>query len=146
MQDIIDAVRKSWSWCITDPKQVLAKNAFGNLLVRDSSDQIWRLCPEELEAKVVAKGKEGYQALMKDADFRNDWDMPELREAAREELGSLDEGQVYCLKRPGVLGGDYSVENVAKMSFLELLAYSGKLAKQVADTPDGEQIELDWEA
>lgn len=144
MEELIDVVRASWQWRIVEPKQIMATSSFGNILIRDSDDQIWRLCPEELQAEIVAKGKDEYQALVSDAEFKEDWNMPELCEAATAELGPLDKGQVFCLKRPGVLGGEYSMKNVGKISLLELLACSGDLAKQIEGVPEGEDIEIDW--
>jgi len=37
-----------------DEIEVVAVNAFGNLLIRDNGGQIWRLCPEDLSCRVVA--------------------------------------------------------------------------------------------
>jgi len=53
MNHIIEEIIQAWSWKISTPKQVLAISGFGNILVKDTSDNIWRICPEELEAEIV---------------------------------------------------------------------------------------------
>jgi len=41
-----------------------------------------------------------------------------------------------------VLGSDYEVENIAKISFDELISISGDLALQINDLKDGQKIKL----
>jgi hypothetical protein len=56
--------------------------------------------------------------------------------------GSLKDGQVYYLVVPGILGRKYAEDNIRKISLVELLAYSGDMAHQIDNVPDGAQVKI----
>jgi len=139
----IEAIKNSWGWTGLDPLEVIAMNEFGNLLIRDKSACIWRLCPEDLYCKIVAPSETEYRDLLENAEFIDDWEMKTLVQAVREMLGVLEEGRRYCLKLPGPVGGTYSSDNLTTLRLIELIEFSGYLANQIKDIPDGTQIRLD---
>ncbi|QQS42319.1 MAG: DUF1851 domain-containing protein [Acidobacteriota bacterium] len=141
--NLIDAIRESWGWTGVEPEEVVKENAFGNLLIRDVDGRFWRLCPEDLYCEVIAQDQDELDGLFADPEFLEDWRMEELVRQAEEVLGPLGEDQKYCLVIPGVLGGEYSVSNIARLPLGELIAVSGDLAKQIADVPDGGQVRLE---
>ena len=49
---------------------------------------------------------------------------------------------MYYLVVPGCLGGEYAEENIRKITMRELLAYSGDMARQIDDVPDGGSVEI----
>ncbi|MEC7291070.1 MAG: T6SS immunity protein Tdi1 domain-containing protein [Pseudomonadota bacterium] len=140
-QKLLAAVRLAWGWVGIEPKQVVAVNAFGNLLLEDNAGQYWRICPEELFAKIVADNEQSYNGLMADADFLEDWEMVRLVEVAGRNLGAPDAGKCFCLKLPGVLGGQYQPENFGVISIEELILSSGDIAQQIKDIPDGGTVQ-----
>jgi hypothetical protein len=89
---------------------------------------------------LIAKSAIELATLRKNEDFILDWDMTVLVERAEAFLGALEEGEVYYLVVPGILGGKYSEENIRKLSFTNLLAYSGDMAQQIDDVADGESV------
>ncbi len=139
---MIDVIKNAWGWCGIEPAEVVGENAFGNVLIRDIRGCYWRLCPEDLACTVVAENPDQFSKLINDADFLTDWDVRLWVEQAVAKLGSLLEGQKYCLKVASVLGGAYDAENFGIISFKELLSFSGYLAEQIRDLPDGAQIKL----
>ena len=139
---LVDAVRTTWSWCGIEPVEVVGENDFGNLMVKDVHGKYWRLCPENLSCTVVAENREELDALSKDQEFLRDWHMNALVDYAYERLGVLPEGRKYCLKIPGVLGGEYGGDNVATIGLEELIGASGHLAKQIKDLPDGAKVRI----
>jgi len=68
--------------------------------------------------------------------------MQALVEKAQEHLGPLTEGRKYCLVTPGVLGGEYAISNIKTVPLIELIRFSGDLANQIKDLPDGAQVQL----
>lgn len=136
------SVRDAWGWTGIQPVEVVAENAFGNLLVRDDAGRYWRICPEDLSCQVVADSRDALDQLLEDAEFTIDWCMESLVEEARLRLGPLPEGRKYCLKIPGALGGTYGGDNLATLPLVELISASGAIAKQIAHLPDGAQIRL----
>ena len=137
---LINAIQKAWGWQDFQAMEVITTNAFGNVIFKDSQGQFWRLMPEELECEMLAQDSVQYDALLQGEEFHLDWSMEALVQAAFQSVGSLDDGQCYCLKVPGTLGGDYAPPNLGKISILEAISNSGNLALQIKDLPDGAKI------
>jgi hypothetical protein len=62
-----------------------------------------------------------------------------LAEEAAAVHGMRPDVRRFCLKIPAVLGGAYAVENVGTIAVAELLHFSGDVAQQIRDLPDGTQ-------
>ena len=140
--DLLDDVRNAWGWTGIEPVNLIDDNDFGNLIIEDVRGQYWRLCPEDLYCKVVAGNREELDRLAKDQEFLSDWHMRGLVDEAFQQLGALASGHKYCLKIPGVLGGEYGGNNLGTISFDELIRASGDIAQQIAGLPDGTFVEL----
>ncbi len=106
-------------------------NAFGNLLVEDTSGRIWRICPEELSCTIVAATFQEFQALRTSRSFGEDWAMGRLVDLATSLFGTPESGRCFCLKIPATLGGGYERHNLATISLSELIAASGHIARQI---------------
>ena len=140
--NLVEELRESWGWVGLDPIEVVGENDFGNLIIKDKSGRYWRLCPEELSCEVVAHNREELDALSHNQEFLHDWYMRNLVTEAKEKLGPLAEGRKYCLKIPGILGGEYGGSNLATVPLVELVRFSGDVANQIKDLPSGTKIEL----
>ena len=139
---IVATIKQWWGWTGIEPIEVVAINAFGNVLVRDRASRTWRICPEDLYCRVVAEDAAQLGQLLKDAGFIEDWEMSALVHAAREKLGPLAEGRRYCLKVPGPIGGAYDAENIATAPIEDIISLSGDIANQIKDLPEGANITL----
>lgn len=140
--NLVEEIRRSWGWTGMDPTEVVSENQFGNLIVKDSDGRCWRLCPEDCYCKVIAESRAELDALSMDQDFLQDWHMTPLVSLATDRCGPLVDGRKYCLKIPGILGGAYGGENLATAPLVELVRFSGDIARQVEELPDGSPIEL----
>ena len=140
--DLLGTIKNAWGWVGLAPAAVLEVNAFGNILVTALDGQVWRICPEELSADVVGASLAEFGKVRRQPEFVEDWNMTAMVDEARRTLGQLGEGWCYCLKIPGVLGGEYGGDNLATISLQELVGASGDLAKQVSELPDGAQVRL----
>lgn len=140
--DLVAIIKQEWGWVGIDPARVLDENAFGNLLVQDHAGRIWRLMPEELSCEVIAESQAELAAFTRTPEFRHDWHMSALVREAQGRLGTLAPGNKYCLKIPGPLGGEYGGNNLGDISFGELIAASGHMARELEGLPDGTHIRL----
>ena len=140
--ELTELILGAWGWTGIKPAEVVGENAFGNLMVRDEHGQYWRICPEDLYCKVIASNRAELDAMSKDQAFLEDWYMEGLVEQAEERLGPLSPGRKYCLKIPGVLGGEYGGDNLASLMLSELIDVSGHIARQVHGLPPGTQVQL----
>ncbi|MRJ44238.1 DUF1851 domain-containing protein [Idiomarina loihiensis] len=139
---IIQEIKGSWGWIGIEPLAIVGENDFGNLMIEDVDGKFWRLCPEDVYCEVVAKDRGELDQLSQDQDFLEDWYMQALVEQAKESLGALSEGRKYCLVIPAALGGEYGISNIKTVPLVELVRFSGDLAKQIKDLPDGAEIQL----
>ncbi len=139
---LIVEIERSWGWVGMAPAEVVGENDFGNLIVKDHDGHYWRLCPEDLSCAVIAQSRAELDRLSTDQEFLSDWYMRALVDEAREKCGLLTEGRKYCLKIPGVLGGEYGGDNLATISQVELIRASGHLAQEIKDLPSGSKVRL----
>jgi hypothetical protein len=139
---VIKIIEESWGWVGIKPAEIIGQNDFGNLIIRDVLGKYWRLCPEDLYCKVVAENQEQLDSLSKNQDFLADWYMSSLAGEATEKYGVLEEGRKYHLAVPGTLGGEYGISNIRTISQIEQIRFSGDLAYQIAELPEGAKIEL----
>ncbi|MEM6829804.1 MAG: T6SS immunity protein Tdi1 domain-containing protein [Bacteroidota bacterium] len=142
---MIDAINESWKWMQIVATDVVATNSFGNVIFRDDKDKFWRICPEELSCSLIALDKQGFEELREKEAFKLGWEMEELTKAAKDKLGDPPPGSTYCLKFPPVLGGLYDAANLGVIAQQELIKFSGKMAFQIKDLPDGAKININMQ-
>lgn len=140
--NLIDEIRDHWGWAGLHPVEVIGENDFGNLIIKDIAGKYWRITPEECQCEVVANNKSELDALLSHQEFLHDWHMDTLVEVARERCGPLMEGRKYGLKIPSALGGEYVGDNLATAPLIELIRFSGDIARQIHNLPDGTPISL----
>jgi hypothetical protein len=139
---LIASIKEAWGWTGLDPLRVVGDNDFGNLMVEDQNGRYWRICPEDLYCRIVVDNRPELDALSQNQDFLHDWYMTGLVAQARKKLGPLRPGDKFCLKIPGVLGGEYGGDNLGMISLCELILASGHIAKEIADLPDDAKVRL----
>jgi hypothetical protein len=140
--ELIAIIEDAWGWTGLQPDQIVGDNDFGNLIIKDVAGSYWRLCPEDLYCKVIARSRAELDQISRDQEFLQDWYMTDLVQQARERVGALRPGFKYCLKIPGTLGGEYGGDNLGTISLGELISVSGDIAQQIKDLPDGAKIRL----
>src|SRR5258705_9518544 len=129
--ELLATVEAIWGWTGLRPAQIIGDNEFGNLIIKDTADHYWRICPEELSCGVIATSRVEFNRVSHDQVFLRDWYMTDLVQLARQRMGPLRPGFRYCLKISSSLGGEYGGENFATISFIEFIAVSGKIAKNL---------------
>ncbi len=144
MDNILKAVAEGWGWKIGKPVTIIARNAFGNIIVRTEAGGYFRIIPEDLKCIQIADSPEELERERCGEEFQEDWNMCALVEKAEAALGSLSENECYHLVIPSVLGGAYAVENIKRIAITDWLGFSGEVARQIEDLPDGTQVKLKW--
>lgn len=140
---MLTEINNSWNWKGFNATEIIRTNEFGNVIFKTDKNDFWKLCPEEISCKKIANNKSEFNKISTESEFIEDWEMTNLVEVAKSELGKLESGQKYCLKLAAVIGGQYEKSNLGKISFLELIAFSGDLGYQIKDMKDGQKIKLD---
>ncbi|MFY0715422.1 DUF1851 domain-containing protein [Seonamhaeicola sp. NFXS20] len=139
---MIAEINKAWNWKGFNATEIVRTNDFGNVIFKTDKNEYWRICPEEISCGKIAESESEFDRLSTDSEFIEDWQMTNLVNIAKSELGELEENQKYCLKMPAVIGGEYEKSNIGKISFAELISFSGDLGFQIKDLKDGQKIKL----
>jgi len=137
-----EVIQKYWGWLGFEVKEVVEENDFGNIIFKTKTGEYWRICPEEVYCRIIADDVQAYRVAMYDREFKSDWAMEEYVEIAERKHGELKEGFKYCLKLPGVFGGEYIKENMGIVEFDKLIQFGGEMGEKIKDLPDGERIDL----
>ena len=51
---MLNVIEHAWGWIGLEPAEVVEQNLFGNVVVRATDGEVWRICPEELSCAVIA--------------------------------------------------------------------------------------------
>lgn len=140
MNPLIEAIAEGWSWKLGKPIAVVATNRFGNAIVESADGHFFRIVPEEWQCELLASSPAQLEEERKKEEFIRDWEMTPIVARAEAALGKRADGEVYHLVIPGMLGGKYAEENIRKIRLEELLAYSGEMARQTDDVPNGGSV------
>jgi hypothetical protein len=139
---MIYTIKNSWSWVGIEPKEIKLENDFGNLIIEDTKNRYWRLCPEELYCEIVAENKSELEILINSNQFKEDWAMDFLIKELKKKYSSLESEKKFHMVISPILGGEYKLNNIKIINFKELIEFSGYLAQQINDLPEGSKIEL----
>jgi hypothetical protein len=139
---MIAEINKAWNWKGFNATEIIRTNEFGNVIFKTDKNEYWRVCPEEISCEKIAERKSEFDRISADSEFNEDWEMTNLVNIAKLEFGELKENEKFCLKMPAVIGGEYEKSNLGKISFSELIAFSGDLGFQIKDLKDGQKIKL----
>ena len=80
--------------------------------------------------------------LWKNPDFILDWEMAALVIMAEDKFGANNKYRCFYFVISPVFGGGYDIENIQNISIIELIAYSGDMAEQIKDLPEGGQVKI----
>jgi len=140
--NLLEEIKQAWGWTGIKPVEVVTDNEFGNLILKDEDDKFWRLCPEDVYCDIIAKSIPEYNELIQNEEFMDDWFMAAMVSDAEKSLGKLKTEHKYHMVIPGILDGEYGGKNIKIVPWVEIIRFSGDLAKQIKDLPDGSKIEL----
>lgn len=139
---ILETINQEWGWLNLNAVELIVENDFGNLIFRTDDGAYWRMLPENPECIQIANTQAEFEKLTTDPEFQLDWRMESLVAMAKLQLGELALGWKYCLKIPAFLGGEYSKENLGTVPQLEQIGFSGDIARQIHNLPDGTKFKL----
>jgi hypothetical protein len=138
MKDIdFKTLAANWSWLIElDDYKLLAVSPFGDLLLRDTSNDIYLLdinSGELLQAEVSSENPETLFPDYFDGCLAHKYRQAQL---------FLKPGTCYGYKRQTVIGGSYEVENVYIADVRDYVSFMGDFCSQIKDIPDGTKVKI----
>lgn len=117
-------------------------NLFGDLFAvfEDGSVHMLDLGTGALER--LADSRDHFCDLIEQDDNASNWLMIPLVDACRRAGLALAEHQCYHFKIPPLLGGEYTVNNVAAISLREHYSFMADMVGQTEHLPDGTQVTI----
>ncbi len=138
---VLQALRRDWAWSGIAFEEVIATSRMGHLLLSDAQGVIHYLDPD-LRQLLRLGSEEQTRQFLADPEVALVWRAEKLVAAARERLGEPGEDEVYTLNAQAMLAGDYAEENLVIMPLAELISFTGQIAYQTRDLPEGATFEL----
>ena len=139
---ILEAIKSAWGWIGIRPQKLYWLNKFGNIIVKDEGGCYWLIRPEELSCEIIAWTEDEMTKLWKDEDFVLDWEMTVLVDLAEEKFGKNINDRCFYFVISPVLGGKYELQNIQTVPILDLVSFSGDIAEQIKDLPEGAQVKI----
>lgn len=110
----------------------------GQFAIKD--EVIYSFDPETGESSPVAESLEGWaDAVLGDYEFLTGFPVAHEWQSLN---GAIEDGARLIPKRPFVLGGEFSVENLYFLESVKAMRLRGDLAVQLRDLPDGATVKF----
>jgi len=140
--NIVEAVNEAWDWAGVTATQVIAQSPMGHLVLSDAEDRFFYLDPDGMA--VIPLGSEAEAASHLSSDEAKElWSGGELVAEGLKRFGEPPVGSVFTIKPHAMIEGRYEPENLCVMPLEELIRFTGDVAQQIKDLPDGSQIQFE---
>jgi hypothetical protein len=131
-----------WIPPLPDSFTVWMVNLFGDVFALFEDGSVHMLDPGLGTLDRVAESRDQFCELVDRDNNANNWLMIPLVDACRCAGLALSQHQCFHFKIPPLLGGDYSVDNVAPIALREYYSAMAELCRQAEDLPNGTKVEL----
>jgi hypothetical protein len=131
-----------WGWLLPAEFELWFVTRLCDLIIVDADGAVRFVDVSAGSIETVASSREEFFGLVDAPGNGDNWFAFSLVAKCVESGQRLSPGRCYGLAIPSVLGGEYSVENVRPIDIREYLSFLADVHKQIADLPDGAQVEF----
>lgn len=131
-----------WSWLVPPKFTLWLVNQLADLFLVFPDGTVHMLDVGTGTLTRVAENREDFNVRIDDEDNANDWLAIPLVDKLVAAGIRLQPGECYGFKKLPILGGDYTVENLAPLSVWDYLGAYGSIHEQLRDSPDGTEVVL----
>ena len=135
-------ILSEWRWLLPDVKSVVIVTCMGDMFIEDKNGHILFLLYDGGDLEIVAENKAELELFLNDDEKFDNWFLPLLFEKLIIAEKYLKPNEVYSLKKFGVLGGEYTVENIEPTDISVHFGIAGLICKQIWDKPDGTKVNI----
>ena len=132
----------NWSWLLPETLTVWIMNRFGDLFLVFDDGTVHMLDVGCGSLKKVAHDRDDSSIKVDQDENANEWFMIPLVDRLIASGLKLEPGQCYGFRQPPILGGGYSVNNVAVVSVDDYYGGYAWIHRQISDLPDGSRVAL----
>jgi hypothetical protein len=131
-----------WQWLLKNQKSVILVSSIGDIFLLGNDDSVYWLQTDGGILTKVAENVTQFEIFLSEPDKIHNWFLPLLIDKLINAGKILKDSEVYSLKTMGVLGGDYSVENIQPTDISVHFALTGQISRQISDLPDGTKVNI----
>jgi hypothetical protein len=140
----LERLLEEWRWLCPQTVVLIARNAFGDLYLRDEFGKILKLDVAIGQIKEVAESEAEFRRLAAMKEKREEWF------AESDELAALRQGlkpgvgQCVGFKTPVVFAESGTPNNAYVADLYEYLSFLGELHRQISQLPEGSKVRLEF--
>jgi hypothetical protein len=140
----LERLMEEWRWLCPQTVELVARNVFGDLYLRDESGKISKLDIAIGQMKEVAESEAEFRRLASTKEKREEW-FAESDELAASRQG-LKPGAHQCIgfKTPLVFAESGTPNSAYVADLYEYVSFLGELHRQISQLPDGSKVRLEF--
>jgi hypothetical protein len=131
-----------WGWLLPSEFNLWIVTRLCDLIIVDDDGAVRFVDVSAGSLETIASSREEFFGTVDGAGNGENWFALSLVDKCVESGLKLSPGRCYGLTIPAVLGGEYSLENVRSVDIRDYLSFLADVHQQIADLPDGAQVEL----
>lgn len=139
---LVEAVNDGWGWTGLTAVRLIAQSPMGHLVLSDPDHSFFYLDPDGMAIIPLGTEAEAKAHLASD-EARELWSGGALVVEGLKRFGEPPEGSVFTIKPHAMIEGHYEPENLCIMPLDELIRFTGDVAQQIKNLPDGSQIQFE---
>ena len=138
----IERLLVDWRWLCKEPMALVAKNAFGDLFLRDESGRVQQLDVAIGKLTKVADSEAQFRELALSVERQEEWFAVTDEKAAI--VKGLEPTNTQCIGFgvPLVFAESGSSDTAYVADLYEHVSFLGDLNRQIAELPDGAKVRL----
>jgi hypothetical protein len=138
----VERLLADWRWLCSEPFVLLARNAFGDLFLRNESGKVFKLDVAVGQLTEIAGSEEEFRKLAGAEEKRREW-FAEHDEMAAAKRGLIPNSQqCVAFKIPLMFKESGTPDNAYVADLYEQVSFLGDLHRQVSKLPHGTKVRL----
>lgn len=133
---------ENWLWLISDFKQTLLISKMGDMFLLANNGRVYWLSTDDGSLTKIADSKAGFEQMLADEANIDNWFLPSLVGKLLTANKYLGKNEVYSFKEFPIIGGEYSVDNIAATDISVHFTLTGIIHEQIKDLPDGTKVQI----
>jgi len=143
VQDLeIERLLADWRWLYSGEAELLARNVFGELFLRDQTGVVVWLNTTTGKLSEVAESKERFSKMAETRERRREWFVEDEEQAYAGHGLVPNSFQCIGFEVPAVFAEGGTPATAYLADVYEYVSFLGDLHRQIASLPDGSRVQL----
>jgi hypothetical protein len=138
----VERLLAEWRWLCPTPMNLVARNAFGDLFLRDEAGKIFKLDVSVGQINQIAESEKAFRELAFATEHRKRWFCEDNEMAAFEHGLKPDASQCIAFRIPLQFAQSGTPDNLYVTDLYEQVSFLGDLNRQTSEMPDGTKVRL----